>query len=255
MGTSIYSQGRVDGFYKGKGNTEIVWGGGAEFDKKYFADDGKIDLVRTIYNTSLFVASGLSDNIDLYISIPYIKINDQKSVQDGSVFLKWKAYNKSLEKGDLSVSLAAGYSGNLAQYQTEGLSAIGQEAKIIDIRPVVHYFAKNGWFGTFQGAYNYKYDPVPNAFNAALKIGKASGKYYIDVWYDHQTSFGGLNYRGTPTPSTFKELGVDYHKVGATFYKPIFERLGAFVSTSYTITGRNTGQGLGGNVGIVLKSK
>jgi hypothetical protein len=249
-----FSQGRVDGFYKGKGNTDIVLGGGAEFSSIYFAGRDKLNLARTIYNANIFVAIGLFDNLDVYLAAPYVVINSEQSVQDGSVFLKLKAWNKAFDKGNLTISLAAGVSSNLADYQTEGASAIGQEAKVIDIRPVVHYFSKNGWFCTTQAAYNYKSDPTPAAFAASLKVGKATGKHYFDFWYDHQTSFGGLDYRGTPRPSTFRELGVDFHKVGATYYRPLFDRLGFFLGTSYVVTGRNVSQGIGVNLGFVLKS-
>lgn len=249
-----FSQGKVDGFFKGKGNTEIVLGGGAEFADKYFAGRNKVSLSRTIYNANIFIASGLLDNLDLYLATPYVIINDVKSIQDGSIYLKLKAYSKELNKGNLSISISSGFSANLAPYETEGLNAIGQQAKVIDIRPVVHYFSKNGWFGTAQVAYNYKFNPVPSAFNAAFKIGKATSMYYFDVWYDYQSSFGGLDYRGNPSPSTFRELGVDYHKVGATCYIAIFERFGSFIGTSYVISGRNIGQGLGANLGFVLKS-
>jgi len=249
-----FSQGRVDGFFKGKGNTEIVLGGGAEIDKRYFAGNDKISLSRTIYNANIYIAAGLFNKLDLYLSAPYVSINKVGSVQDGSAFLKMEALHKKLSNGELSISMALGFSGNLANYQTEGLSAIGQQAKVLDIRPVVHYFSKNGWFGTLQFAYGFKSDPVPDCINGSLKMGRATSKLYFDVWYDHQTCLGGLDYRGTPAPSTFKELRVDYHKLGATIYSPIFERLGVFAGTSYVITGRNIGQGINVNIGFVLKS-
>ena len=249
-----YSQGRVDGFYNGKGNTEIVLGGGTEFAKRYFAGNDKISVSRTIYNANIFIAAGLFNKLDLYLSTPYVSINKTGSIQDGSAFLKAEALHRKLSHGELSISMALGFSGNLANYQTEGLSAIGQQAKVLDIRPVVHYFSKGGWFGTLQFAYGYKSDPVPDCINGSLKIGRATSKLYFDVWYDHQTCLGGLDYRGTPAPSTFKELRVNYHKLGATFYSPIFERLGAFAGTSYVITGRNIGQGINVNIGLVLKS-
>ncbi len=249
-----YSQGRVDGFFKGKGNTEIVLGSGVEFAKRYFAGNDKVSISRTIKNANIFIAAGLFDKLDLYLSAPYVSINTVGSVQDGSAFLKWKAFRKKLSIGELSVSMALGFSGNLANYQTEGLSAIGQQAKVIDIRPVVHYFSKDGWFGTLQFAYGCKSSPVPDCLNGSLKIGRAKSKLYFDIWYDHQTGLGGLDYRGTPTPSTFRELRVSYHKLGATFYSPIFERLGAFVGTSYVLAGRNIGQGINLNIGFVLKS-
>jgi len=253
-GSCAFSQGRVDGFYKGKGNADIVLGGGSEFTSNFYAGKNKIALPRDIHNLNLFIGAGLLDNLDLNLSVPFVMINNVRSLQDGSIYLKYKAYNKDLKKGNLSFSIATGFSSNIVDYETEGLSAIGQQAKVLDIRPVVHYFSNNGWFGTAQVAYNHKNDPIPNAFNTALKIGKAMAKDYFDVWYDYQNSFGGLDYRGTPAPTTFKQLGVDYHKIGATYYRTLAKKIGAYVGTSYVITGRNISQGPAFNLGLVLKT-
>ena len=251
---SAHSQGRVDGFYKGKGTTEIVLGGGAEYAKTYYAGKTKIGFTRKIYNANLFIAIGLFDKLDVYLSAPYIVVNSVRSIQDGSVFFKYRITDTKLTHGQLSLSIAAGFSGNLAPYQTEGGSAIGQQAKIIDLRPLIHYFSDKGWFATAQFAYNYKFEPTPNAFNVTIKLGKATSKYYVDIWYDYQNSIGGLDYRGTPSPSSFKELGVDYHKIGATYYKTIAKRLGGFIGGSYLLTGRNIGKGTSVNLGVVIKS-
>ncbi|WP_107040176.1 hypothetical protein [Brumimicrobium mesophilum] len=248
-----FGQGRVDGFYKGKGNIELAFGGGVEFASKYFAGNDKIGLSRKIYNSSLTVSTGLFDRLDLYIHIPYVAIGDQNSIQDGSLFLKYLIRKIELSQGELSLSLAGGFSSNLADYQTEGINAIGQKAKVLDIRPIVHYQI-GAWFATAQFAYNYKFDPVPNATNASVKVGKATGKYYFDIWYENLYTFGGFDYKGTPAPPSFRELGVSYHKIGGTFYKPLGQRLGGYVSSAYVLSGRNIGQGPILNIGLVLKN-
>ena len=249
-----YTQGRVDGFYKGKGSIDLVIGGGYEFSNSYYAGKNKVGISRNIAHVNLFVAVGLLDRLDLNLSVPYVKINSVQSVQDGSLYLKFKFWEKEIWKGTLSTSLAVGGSRYLANYQTEGLSAIGQRATTFDTRPLIHYFHTNGWFGTLQFAYLYKLDPVPNAMNPSLKIGHATAQYYFDVWYEHQTSFGGLDYQGTPAPSTFRELGVGFDKVGGTFYMPFLERFGGFFGLSYILNGRNISKGIGVNGGIVFKS-
>jgi hypothetical protein len=55
----LLSQGRVDRFYKGKGNIEVAIGGGVEFATKYFAGRNKIGLSRTIITYSLTIATDL----------------------------------------------------------------------------------------------------------------------------------------------------------------------------------------------------
>jgi hypothetical protein len=250
----ISAQGRVDGFYKGKGNIELAFGGGAEFATHYFAGNNRIGLSRTILNTSLTIGTGLLDRLDLYLNIPYVKIGKFSSVQDGSIFLKYLIAKKKLSNGELSFSLAGGYSSNLSDYQISGINAIGQRAKVLDLRPVIHY-QDGGWFTTLQFGYNYKFDPVPNATNASIKFGKATAKYYFDVWYENQHSFGGFDYLGTPAPPSFRELGVSYHKVGGTYYVPIGKRFGFFIGAAFVLTGRNIGQGPIVNIGLVMKNE
>jgi hypothetical protein len=248
--TGLFAQGRVDGFFKGKGNLDVVLGGGYESNPNYFAGTDKIILQRnvTIYNA--FLAYGITDKLDVNISLPYVDVNGVESdFQDYALFLKYKVF----EKKGWNISLASGFSSNIIDYQTEGGNAIGQKAKTIDGRLVVHYFASNGIFFTAQGGYSYKKDPVPSSIPLTLKVGLAKAKYYVDVWYDFQHGIGGFDYRGNPSPSTFRTLGVSYHKVGGTFYKPIFKHLGAYLGASYILAGRNISQGLGVNAGIVLK--
>lgn len=249
----VSAQGRVDGFYKGKGNIELAIGGGAEFATHYFAGKNRIGLSRTILNTSLTIGTGLFDRLDLYLNIPYISIGTVHSVQDGSIFLKYLIARKELSKGELSFSVASGYSSNLAVYKTGGINAIGQLAKVIDVRPLVHY-QTGAWFATLQFAYNYKFEPVPNATNGSIKVGKATAKYYFDFWYENQHSFGGFDYQGTPTPPSFRELGVSYHKIGGTFYVPIGNRFGIYTGAAFVLRGRNIGQGPIVNIGLVMKN-
>ena len=249
----LYSQGRVDGFYKGKGALEIGIGGGVEVHKKYFAGTNRVGISRTIFNANLFGAYGITKGFDVYFGLPYVAINKVKSIQDGSIYLKKLLLNVGLDKSDLQVSFAFGYSSNLAEYVSEGLSAIGQKAKVLDFRPVIHLNMESNWFVTLQGAYLYKFDPVPPAVTAALKLGKATAKYYFDFWYDFQNTSGGLDYQGTPTPDTFRKLGVSYHKVGGTFYQPLGNKFGYYVGASTVITGRNIGQGTSLNIGFIIK--
>ncbi len=253
VGENTYSQGSVDGFYKGRGNIDFVLSGGVEFADKYYAGKNLIGVSRNIYNSNLFIAAGLTNDIDLNMSLPYVAINDERSIQDGSINLKSKLFQQNINNGTLTGSISLGYSKNLALYQTEGLNAIGQRAKVIDVRPFLHYYLENGWFGTLQVAYDYKFDPVPNAYNASIKIGRVTSKNYFDIWYDYQASDGGLDYRGITEPSTFRELGVDYNKVGATFYRRVSKSVGVSAGTFYVLNGRNIGKGIGANIGLVFK--
>lgn len=250
-----FSQAPVDGFYKGKGHLDLGLSAGYEMSSKYFAGTDKIALGRDIISASIFAGYGITDRLDVYASVPYVQINKVQGLQDGSLYLKFRAFEKDLEHARISISLAAGGLTNLTDYETEGGSAIGQQAKTLDLRPILHYQCHSGLFFTAQGAYLLKSDPTPSAINAALKVGYAAPSYYLDVWYAYQTSDGGLNYRGdNPIGYSFTELGVDYHKAGLTFYKPFSNKLGGFANASYVLSGRNISQGTGFGIGLVWKA-
>ncbi|MFD1550560.1 hypothetical protein DNU06_16415 [Putridiphycobacter roseus] len=254
-----FGQGRVDGFLKGKGNLDIALGSNYEANKQYYAGNNLINLSRDILSFSAFFAYGITDKLDVNFSVPYVSVNSaEKSIQDPALFIKYHITSISLKAGDhnlgkLNLIFAAGFSANINDYQTAGGNAIGQQAKTIDLRPVIHYQANSGWFATLQGGYNYKFEPVPDAIPFALKVGLAKAKWYADVWYDGQHGIGGFDYLGTPAPPSFRELGVSYHKIGGTFYKPINQYLGVFGGLSYMLAGRNISKGAGGNIGFVFK--
>lgn len=252
-----FSQGRVDGFLKGKGNLDIALGVNAELNGKFYAGKNLIDLPRAIISANAFFAYGITNNLDVNLSIPFISVNGvENNIQDIALFLKFQYAQIKLDnskKGNINLLLAGGFSSNITNYQTEGGSAIGQQAKTIDIRPVIHYQANSGFFATFQGGYNYKFDPVPNAVVFASKFGLAKANWYADIWYDGQIGIGGLDYQGTPIPASFRELGVDYHILGGTFYKPINEKLGIYGGASYVLAGRNISKGIGLSLGLVFK--
>lgn len=254
---SALTQGRVDGFLKGKGNLDIALGANVELNGKFYAGNNLISLPRTIVSANAFFAYGIANNLDVNLSIPFISVNGvENNLQDVALFLKYQFAQIKIadaQKGKINFLLAGGFSSNITNYETEGGSAIGQQAKVLDIRPVIHYQANSGFFATIQGGYNYKFDPVPDAVVFAAKIGLAKANWYADIWYDGQIGIGGLDYQGTPAPASFRELGVDYHKIGGTFYKPINDMLGMYGGASYVLNGRNISKGVGFSLGLVFK--
>ena len=193
------SQGHVDGFLKGKGNLDAAFSGAIELNSKFIGNGTTFNIQRNIIAASAFVAYGIGDKLDVNLSIPFISVNGaEKGFQDGAIYLKYKLSSfklfnkKKLVRGDFI--LAGGFSSNFTNYQTQGGSAIGQKAKALDFRPVFQFYFPNSIFATVQTGYTYKFDPVPNAFPFALKVGLAKSNYYLDVWYDFQHSFGGTDY-------------------------------------------------------------
>lgn len=264
-----YGQGRVDGFFKGKGNLDIAIGTNFEANPKYYAGTNLINLQRNILSANAFFAYGITNKLDVNVSIPYVNVNGvEGGIQDPAIFFKYQLFSfgayhvetglnqdglRMRSEPRVFVSIAGGFSSNITDYQTGGGSALGQQAKTIDIRPVIHIKLDPSAFITLQGGYNYKFDPVPHAIPFAAKIGVAKANWYADLWYDGQYGIGGFDYQGAIKPPSFRQLGVSYHKVGGTFYKPINHQLGWYGGLAYVLAGRNISKGVAANVGVVYK--
>lgn len=249
--TISISQGKIDGFYKGKQQGAVVLGIGFEDSKAYFAGTNKLDLGRSLYYISVFSAYGITENLDANVAIPYLISDDNANFQDIAAFLKYRIFQIKSDHGSLEISGGAGFSTNLTNYDLGGLNDIGQRATIIETRGMFHYGFNTGWFATLQSGYSFKTGTTPNSVPATLKLGRATSNWYFDLYYDFQHSFGGIDYRGTPRPQDFSAFGVDFQKVGGTFYKPFSEKTGAYLSLSYVLDGRNVFQGPGYGIGLV----
>ncbi len=246
-----FTQGKIDGFYRGAGNTSIVLGFGYEDTPNYFIGTERSDISRTLFYGSAFVAYGITRDFDVNASLPFFVSNEKLRVQDITLFLKYRLHTIDFEKGRLEISSGLGFSTPVSDYEIGGLNDIGQRATILEPRGMVHYQRNTGWFLTLQSGYSLKFEEVPNSLPITFKTGRATSNWYYDVWYDYQKSFGGIDYRGTPRPQNFREIGVNFHRAGATVYRPLGSDFGGYASFLYTISGRNVFQGTGYGVGLV----
>lgn len=251
---SAQSQGLTDGFFNGNKNYTLVLGAGYEDNPSYLAGKRELDLNKSFQNINLFAAYGITDRLDLNLAAAYVKSDNEEAFQDARLVFKYEIYQENQENFKFSIQIASGISFPLSDYQTEGLNAIGQRATSIPSRLLIHAQHTDGYFLTAQTGYDYKFDPVPNAYASSLKIGLARSRFYIDAFLDFQNSINGKDYRGSPAPNNFRELEVDFLRTGVTFFKPFNKQLGAFVNGSYTIDGRNVGLGPAINLGITYKS-
>lgn len=252
---NLFAQGKTDGFYRGKGNVLTAIGAGFEDYKSYYAGKEQLDLQRTAYYINIFAAYGITKDLDVQVALPYIASDENKNLQDVSLFLKYRFLTVKNEKHALELSLGSGVSTPVSDYKLGGLNDIGQQATVIDTRFLVHYQYNYNWFVTAQSGYAFKSNPTPNSIPFTLKLGTTQNSWYFDVYYDYQHSFGGIDYRGTPFPQDFRALGSDFNKVGTTIFKSITNNLGAYTSASYILSGRNTFEGPAYSFGLTYDFK
>ncbi|BAO54025.1 hypothetical protein [Nonlabens marinus] len=253
ISSSSFGQGVIDGFYNGSGNLTAVLGSGYENNPTYLTGKNEIELDKSFFNINMFVGFGLAKNLDLNVAAAYVESDAEKNLQDARFILKYKLHELELDRHIISIQIASGVSFPLTNYETEGLNAIGQRATSIPARLLIHAQQTNGLFFTLQGGYDYKFDPVPNATAATLKLGMARRTYYVDAFLDFQNAINGKDYRGSPAPNNFRELEVDFIRTGVTFFKPFSSTLGAYLNGTYTVDGRNVGLGPAINAGVVYR--
>ena len=242
LSTSVVAQ--VDGFNKGKGNMDLVGSLSYGQGLAYYVAEGTAPITRGSVALSLFAARGITKDLDVQLNIPFISISGSSGLQDGQLFIKWLPLRTSTASGTLSFGAAIGGSTPLSEYETEGIGAIGQQASSFIPMGVAQYMAGSGMFISLVGGHIAASSPTPDALIGTIRLGKASNDSYWEAYVQGQEAFGGKDYLGVgdQAPSTFKELGVSFIKVGGKYYKPAGERFGWVVESSYTLAGRNVDQ-------------
>ncbi len=236
--------GQVDGFNKGKGNMDLVGSLSFEQGLGYYLADGPIGLKRTRIAFTLFAARGLTDDLDIQLSVPFISTSGSSGIQDAQVFLKWLPVKARMGNGSLAFGAAIGGSVPVSDYQTEGIGAIGQRATSIIPMGVLQYTWDKGWFISAVGGQAIVSAPTPDALLGTFRFGHASTTHYFEAYVQGQEAYGGKDYRGEGelAPTTFKELGVSFVKAGGKYYRPFGTRTGAVVDAGYVLSGRNIDQ-------------
>ncbi|MFK7785193.1 MAG: hypothetical protein AB8B56_08755 [Crocinitomicaceae bacterium] len=254
-----FSQGLIDGYFKGKGNIDIATSGFFQTTRNYFAGGVEVSLsnppfagngVRKFNSVGLFAEYGITDKWDVIVNAPFIN----GSFQDGSIATKYQLLKTKVSGRDFSVLPALQVSFPLTDYPTENLEAIGQRATLISPRIVVQHSLPKGLFIQAQTGYNYALDPVASSVSASVKLGGSFGKFYTDIWYDFQRSFGDKNFLSSDPPfSSFRELAVGFKRIGGVIYYGINDTFGVFANASYIFDGRNSYKIYGVGGGLVIK--
>lgn len=236
---------QIDGWSKGKGNMDVVaslsWNQGLGY---YLAGGNTAAIQRYRASVGLFAARGLTRDLDLQVSIPFVMSNTEGGLQDAQAFLKWLPLHAHIGEGILSGGAAMGYSLPMSDYATEGLGAIGQQATSVIPMGAVQYRWNTGLFTSLVGGLTLRDDPVPSNTHFTFRLGKATADNYWEAYFQWQQADGGKDYRGTGdrAPSTFRELGVDFTRLGGKWFFPMSDRVGLVADVNYTLTGRNIDQ-------------
>jgi hypothetical protein len=269
-----FSQGPIDGYLKGKGNLDVAIGMSFSRAKNYYgANNQAFDLPYSVEMLSLFAQYGLGDKIDMVFSLPFIFGKEENKFQDLGLHLKYKPFEINFNNGaNWSQLFSAGFSFPASNYRPDVTGALGQRAKRIPLRFISQLKLENGLFFNFTGAYHFRLDkvsqetalmvieenpdfniqPPANHYSLVGRIGLATSKHFVEIFTEYQKTLGGVDFEeGVVKPSQL--YGVDFLKIGGTYYFGMAEN-GIAVNASYIpALRRNIGNIVSVGISFIIK--
>lgn len=273
----VYSQSPISGFMQGKGKGNVSLSYSSEkYDEVYLVPE-EVDGVPIfnevqISSTSLYTTYGITDQLDVVLSLPYITTegsasqevlnnlnyeNKRNGVQDVSVFIKYNPFYFDYGSSSLRLIGALGLKTPLGGYEeNEGLQsiiAIGNRSTTLSAIGLAMFKMNSGLFVSGQFGGNLASNDVPNSYISELKLGYAANKFYGDAYLANQTSTSGVDILGEGFQGFFPATKVNYTKIGLNLYSPIYQDFGLAAGVSSLVAGRNIGKATGFYGALVYK--
>jgi len=268
------AQGPIDGYLKGKGNLDFAIGMNFSRAEYYYGSNNEIfNLPYRAEMLNLFAQYGLGEKLDAVVSLPFIFGNQEKKFQDLGLHLKYKPLEFNFNNGaSWSQLFSAGFSFPASDYRPDVTGALGQRAKRIPLRFISQLKFENGLFFNFTGAYHFRLDEVSqetaimvieenpdfemqspsNHYSLVGRLGLATSKHFVEIFAEYQKTLGGVDYEeGVVKPSQL--YGVDFLKIGGTYYFGMEEN-GIAVNASYIPAfRRNIGNIVSVGISFIIK--
>ncbi len=233
----------------------------------------------------LMGAYGITDKLNVYLGAPFVKTNSTipnggkfagtSGIQDLTVALKYKAFQKVLGGGEFSGYASLAFSIPLTNYLSDYQPySIGIGAPQLNWRAILHYRWNNGIYLRATGAYLWKgyteaereyyyndgsyytsWMDVPNAWNFEVTAGKwfLENLLRAELSYSSMQSTSGDDIRAYNAPQPTNK--VDMGRVGAFvhyyFKKP--QGLGLLVYHNRIVNGRNAPEMASTGVGVTYQ--
>ena len=259
-------QGPIDGYMKGKGDLDVALGLSATGASTLIGGGG--ETIRQEFRgqlIGLFAAYGVSDDLDVVASVPYVTTATTSGLQDGGVYAKYRLWSKPIgnaesRAGTLDVIAAAGVQVPLSDYEVVANGAIGQRAKLVQPRLVTQWNGR-GYFVSAIAGYNYRFDGLDtqelariqltrpgyqpaqpaDQVTALFRAGIPTQRFYLDAWLEIQRTLGGESF-DSELLQLVQTYDVDYQQVGGTVYYSETAHWGFAGSAARVIGGRNTSE-------------
>lgn len=243
--------------------------------KKYWEGTNKrenLNLGRVSTQTySVMGAYGVTKNINLLFNVPYVRtkatdgtLHGMKGFQDLSFFVKWKAYQRKLGDGKITLFGIGGLSVPMTDYTPDFLPlSIGLHSKQLMARAMADYQQGNlfatGSF-TFIGRDNIKIDrdeyyttelhltnevKMYNALNYNFRAGFRNQRLIAEAIYNRMETRGGFDITKNNMPFPSNRMNATSVGVNVKYVIPMIPQLSIVAGGTKVIGGRNVGQATG----------
>jgi len=200
--------------------------------------------------------------------VPYVKtqasagtLHGMDGLQDLSLFLKWRALEKKLGDGKLSLFGIAGASFPLSDYVADFLPlSIGLQTKTGSARVMADYLWGN-LFATGSATYvlrsNIDIDrtsyytteqhitnevKMPDAMNYNFRAGFRNHRWIAEAVLNYWNTLGGFDITRNNMPFPSNEMDATTAGVNLKYVLPSLPQLSIVAGGMYTVAGRNMGQ-------------
>jgi hypothetical protein len=211
---------------------------------------------------------GITRKLNLLFSAPYVKtkasagtLHSMKGIQDLSLFIKWRPYQKKLGNGKLSLFGIAGVSVPLSNYVADFLPlSIGLRSKTASARLMADYQQGN-LFVTGSATYvlrdnieidrtsyyttemHYSNDvEMPDGANFNFRAGFRNHRLIAEAIVNNWTTLGGFDITRNNMPFPSNKMNATSVGVNIKYTLPSLPQLSIVAGGNTVIAGRNVGQ-------------
>ena len=215
---------------------------------------------------------GISRKLNALFSIPYVKtkasagtLDGMDGIQDLSLFLKWRPFQKKLGDGRLSLFGIAGVSFPIGDYTPDFLPmSIGLNSKTASARIMADY-ELNNLFVTGSATYvlrdNIELDrnsyyttelhltnevKMPDAANFNFRAGFRSQRWIAEAILNIWSTLGGFDITRNNMPFPSNRMNATTVGFNFKYVLPNLPQLSVVVGGNTTVAGRNMGKATGG---------
>jgi hypothetical protein len=215
---------------------------------------------------------GITRNLNALFSLPYVKtkasggtLRGMDGIQDLSLFLKWRPFQKKLGTGKLSLFGIAGVSFPLTDYVADFLPlSIGLRSKTASARIMADY-QFGDLFATGSATYvlrdNIELDrdvyyttelhltnevKMPDGANFNFRAGFRNHRLIAEAVINNWTTLGGFDITRNNMPFPSNKMNATQAGVNLKYVFPFLPQLSIVAGGMYTIAGRNVGQSTSG---------